>query len=276
MPENEDQADGANRDDLELIKSLAREAGQIALSHQNAGLKSWTKSDNTPVSHADLAVDAYLRDRLTAARPNYGWLSEESAAAPARNSRRTFVVDPIDGTRAFLNNRDTWTVCLAILEDDTVVAAAVMRPAGDKLYSSARGLGAHLNDDPIFVSERTTLSGMRVAGGEGVYAKAPPIAALDPSVEFIGATSMALRLCHVAAGDCDATVALSAKSDWDLAAGMLLVQEAGGTVSDQKGCPLPLFKNRRHGSVVAANFTLHSQLIALLAVGDPLDENLAR
>ncbi|MCB1493548.1 MAG: 3'(2'),5'-bisphosphate nucleotidase CysQ [Rhodobiaceae bacterium] len=250
--------------DLAFIADAARAAAELALPLQTADVSAWHKDDRTPVCDADIAVDRFLRERLEGGRPGYGWLSEESEHAPAAPGGRTFIVDPIDGTRAFLNGRDTWTICIAVIEGNTVLAGAIARPGSGDLYTAALGHGAFLNGDPIRVGDHAALPGTRFAGGQGVYALAPKFAALDPPAAFIGATSMALRLCHVASGACDATVALSRKADWDLAAGMLLVHEAGGLVSDRTGADIVIGRMREHASVAAANPVLHRKLIAAL------------
>lgn len=264
MPDN-DPARTGDSDDLAVITEAAQKAGELALALQSQGPSSWQKSDATPVSNADLDVDRFLRRLLGEARPHYGWLSEESDHAPAKAGGRTFVVDPIDGTRAFLGNRDTWTVCVAVLEDEHPIAAAIARPTHKTIYSAARGRGARLDDAPIAVANQTDLPGVRLAGGQGVYRLAPVFDQLQPPASFVGATSMALRLCLVASGACDATVALSAKSDWDLAAGLLLVHEAGGRVTDRTGAPIIVGRGGRHDTVAAANPILHQTLVSALA-----------
>ena len=111
--------------DVPLLVDAARAAGEIALSFFRRDPKVYTKTDQSPVTEADLAVDAYLRETLQAARPDHGWLSEETADTADRLSRRrVFVVDPIDGTRAFIRGEDSWSVSLAVVEDGIAVAGA--------------------------------------------------------------------------------------------------------------------------------------------------------
>lgn len=105
MPENE-AAHASFEEDLILITDAAREAGRIAIKYFRRDPEVWWKDGKSPVSEADLAVDRFLRERLLAARPSYGWLSEETAASPERlSAERVFIVDPIDGTRAFIDGR---------------------------------------------------------------------------------------------------------------------------------------------------------------------------
>src|SRR5690606_10424386 len=113
-------------------------------------LKTWTKEFNSPVSEADIVLDKFLRSALTTARPEYGWLSEETADTPERLlRRRIFIVDPIDGTRAFIRGETAWSVCLAVVEDGTSIAGVVYAPARDEMYEAARGAGARLNGSAL-------------------------------------------------------------------------------------------------------------------------------
>ena len=109
--------------DLELLRTAAVTAGIIASSYFRRDLKTWTKENSSPVSEADIVLDKFLYSALTTARPDYGWLSEESADDFDRlNHARTFIVDPIDGTRGFIRGEDSWTVSLAVVEN---IAAAL-------------------------------------------------------------------------------------------------------------------------------------------------------
>ena len=121
--------------DLALIREAAQQAGQLALDLRQAGLTTETKSDGTPVSNADLEVDALLKTMLAEARPDYGWLSEETADDPARLGRkRLFVVDPIDGTRAYVKDRPWWVVSIAVVEDGRPTVGVIYAPDVDETY----------------------------------------------------------------------------------------------------------------------------------------------
>jgi myo-inositol-1(or 4)-monophosphatase len=133
-------------DDLELLRSTAVGAGIIASGYFRRNLKTWTKENASPVSEADIVVDRFLNSSLLAARPDYGWLSEESVDDPDRlNHDRIFVVDPIDGTRGFIRGEDSWTVSLAVVEDGLPSAGVIYAPARDEMYEASRGGGARLN-----------------------------------------------------------------------------------------------------------------------------------
>ncbi|MGH6998996.1 MAG: inositol monophosphatase family protein, partial [Phenylobacterium sp.] len=115
--------------DLELITQAAFEAGALALKLRSEGLETAYKEGDSPVTNADLATDALIKQMLMSARPDYGWLSEETADDPVRRSRRRlFVVDPIDGTRAFIKDRPWWAVSVAVVEDDKPIAGVVFAP----------------------------------------------------------------------------------------------------------------------------------------------------
>ena len=128
--------------DLELLRTAAVTAGIIASSYFRRDLKTWTKENSSPVSEADIVLDKFLYSALTTARPDYGWLSEESADDFDRlNHARTFIVDPIDGTRGFIRGEDSWTVSLAVVENGTPVAGVVFAPARNEMYDAWRGGG---------------------------------------------------------------------------------------------------------------------------------------
>ena len=134
--------------DLDLLVTAAREAGDLALRFFGRDPQSWAKGLTSIVSEADFAVDRLLADRLTPARPDYGWLSEETADSPDRLARRRiFVVDPIDGTRAFLSGRAEWCISLAIVEDGRPIAAALYAPVIGALFRAIAGGGADFPRD---------------------------------------------------------------------------------------------------------------------------------
>lgn len=226
-------------DDLTLLTEAARAAGQIARRYFESGAETWDKGDGQgPVTAADLEIDAMLRRDLCAARPNYGWLSEETADGPGRlSSSRVFVVDPIDGTRAFIDGSPYFSHSLSVVEDGEPVAAAVYLPMKDRMYAAARGGGATLNGSPITPTGRTALDGATVLGAKSNFRDALWRGGRPP-VEQKFMSSLAYRLALVAQGRFDAMVTLRAAWEWDIAAGALLVTEAGGTALDQRGAPL--------------------------------------
>jgi myo-inositol-1(or 4)-monophosphatase len=225
--------------DLLLLTEAVRQAGDIARSYFGGTYRSWDKSKGQPVTDADLAVDRYLRDTLMAARPAYGWLSEESAEDTARRSaRRTFVVDPIDGTVAFLRGKPHFTISVAVVEDGRPVAAAVLNPVLDESFAAAKGAGATLNGAAIAAGRRTTLAGCRMLAPKSLFEHhiwSEPPNRPWPAMQIDQRNSIAYRLALIAADRFDAMIALSAKHDWDMAAADLILHEAGGLLTDHKG-----------------------------------------
>lgn len=227
-----DQADGR------LLAEAAREAGALIVSHRERPYRKWDKGGGAPVTDADLAADALLRERLMGARPAYGWISEETADDTSRLSRPSvFIVDPLDGTAGFIRGKNDFTVSLAVVREGLPTAACVFNPVLDELFVAVRGGGATLNGDAISVSRQDTLSGCRMLGSRAMF-EHPAWSERWPDMALSNPSSIAYRMALVAAGRSDAMLALSEKCDWDIAAGHLLVAEAGGRVSAHDGSDL--------------------------------------
>lgn len=223
--------------DLALIRDAAHAAGALASRMRDAGLTIEMKPGDSPVTDADLAVDRLLIDTLRSARPDYGWLSEETADNTDRLAcRRLFVVDPIDGTRAYMKGRPWWSVSIAVIEDDQPVAGVVFAPDCGETYCAIRGAGARRNDAPIAPSTRTELEGAGMVGDVRMF-QHPAWPQPWPSMRIEARNSTAYRMCLVAAGEFDAALALVAKADWDLAAADLIAREAGAVACDHLGRP---------------------------------------
>ena len=221
--------------DLRLILDAAREAGDLALRLRARGLEVNYKPGDSPVTNADLAADALLKSRLAAARPDYGWLSEETADNPERLSKqRLFVVDPIDGTRAFIKDRPWWAVSIAVVDGDQPIAGAVVAPQLGHAYAAAAGQGATLNGAPIRPSRTGVLEDCAMVGDPRMFTH-PSWPTPWPAMRVEPRNSTAYRMCLVASGDFDAALALVAKADWDLAAADLIAREAGAVVGDHQG-----------------------------------------
>ncbi|HEV7229373.1 3'(2'),5'-bisphosphate nucleotidase CysQ [Brevundimonas sp.] len=224
------------RADLDLIVEAAREAGELALSERAKGLNVRSKTGGSPVTNADMAVDALLKARLLGARPDHGWLSEETADGPERLSkRRIFVVDPIDGTVAYMKDRPWWCVPIAIVEDGRPVAAVVHSPALDETFTATAGGGAFLNGRPITASDTADLDDAAVLGDARLFGDAALWPEPWPAMRWEKRNALAYRLALVAAGAFDAAIAPTPKWDWDVAAGALIAAEAGAKVSDHHG-----------------------------------------
>ncbi|MDE2183107.1 MAG: 3'(2'),5'-bisphosphate nucleotidase CysQ [Alphaproteobacteria bacterium] len=242
------------------MERTVREAGGIVREIAARTSKTWSKADGSPVTEADLAVNKYLSDNLRPARPDYAWLSEESEDDPARlTAKRVFVIDPIDGTVAFVKRRPHFTICAAVVEDGVPIAAAVYNPMLDENFTASAGGGAWLNGARLRVSDRTVLEGARILASRNVF---EDVRWGWPELERDNRNSAAYRLTLVAAGRYDATISLTAKHDWDVAAADLIAREAGGMVTTHRGEPLRY--NRPTpvvASVVAAGPALHRLIL---------------
>jgi myo-inositol-1(or 4)-monophosphatase len=259
-------ADLALLRDLALLKDVAREAGELALDMMRNGAKAWDKSPGNPVTEADIAVNDLIAKRLRGARPEYGWLSEETKDNPAdRTQDKVWVVDPIDGTRAFVKGDTGFCVAIARLDGGEPAAGVIYNPNFDELLHARVHGGAFLNDRPIRVTQTSTIS-CRMVGQPDVFAREDaPVR--WPGMELIRPmpNAVAWRLCLVAAGRWDAAVALNPKNDWDLAAAVLLVREAGGIATDRNGEPLVFSRaSVVQNGVVAAGAALHPLIMEKL------------
>jgi myo-inositol-1(or 4)-monophosphatase len=221
--------------DAGLLFDVVREAGELGLAlSRKTDLQHWTKPDGSHVTEGDLAINALFEQRLRAARPGDGWLSEETPddhrARMAQD--RLWIIDPIDGTRAFMEGRKEWCVAAALAVNGRPVLAAVYTPRHDEFLIAARGEGATLNGARLTIPDSASLEGAHIAGNRKALASLAHLGiAADPS----GSLPLQLRLAHVAAGRLAGAVSIGNRNDWDLAAGELLVSEAGGIVSGNSG-----------------------------------------
>jgi myo-inositol-1(or 4)-monophosphatase len=265
---------------LALLTEAARGAGKIAARHFKSSVQVWDKGGGQgPVTEADLEVDAFLKAQLTAARPGYGWLSEESDSLddPARLAAECcFVVDPIDGTRAFIDGQPSFAHALAVVRRGAPVVGLVHLPMMDLTYTAVLGGGAHLNGKPLNASNHAVFEGANVLANK---------LALDPRhwsggvppVKRHFRPSLAWRLALVGEGRFDAMLTLRDAWDWDIAGAALIATEAGAVVTDRTGAPLRFnTASARNAGVVAAPTALHTAfLTALEAPGTPSPPDLS-
>jgi myo-inositol-1(or 4)-monophosphatase len=246
--------------ELELLIKVAGEAAEIALDFFRDGARSWTKDGNSPVTEADIAVDRLFHRRLLEARPGYGFLSEESKDDGSRlTAPRTFIVDPIDGTRAFIAGATDWTIPVALVEDGRPHVCVVAAPARHELYRAIAGEGAFRNDEPIHVSGREHLDGASLAVSQRLLRSISGTAPIKARSVFYA--SLAYRLARVADGRLDGAAIKPNSQDWDLAAVDLLLHEAGGILANLDGSP-PRYDRpvTAHGALVAGPPALCSEL----------------
>lgn len=254
-------------DDLSLLTEAARAAGEIALRYWRKSPESWEKAAGAgPVTEADLAIDRMLAAELHAARPGYGWLSEESPDDMARLAApRIFIVDPIDGTRAFLDGTPDFAVSLAVADAGRITAAVVYLPAQWRLYAAGLDGAASLNGQPIRHSGRAGLADATVLAARPNLAPEHWRDQVVPPVRRMFRSSLAWRLCLVAEGAFDAMLTLRPTWEWDIAAGSLIAARAGAQVTDKRGAVLQ-FNNPdpRLPGVLAAAPAVHAGLLGAL------------
>lgn len=250
--------------ELALLRDAAAEAGRIALRYFGKDPEVWMKAGQSPVSEADYAADTFLRETLLAARPGYGWLSEETADNPERlTSRRTFVVDPIDGTRAFLAGGDVWCVSVAVVENGRSVAGVLECPVKRETFVATAGGGAFLNGRRLAVPRVGEIPRL---GGPKPMLDALPQEWQSRMHRAGYVPSLAYRLAMIAAGTLDATFVKPNSHDWDIAAADLMLAEAGGLLLDVDGAR-PAFAGVevRHGPLAAGSGPLLDVMVKTMA-----------
>ncbi len=253
-------------DDLALLSSAAESAADLALSYFRKDPQVWHKENASPVSEADYAVDTHLKQHLLAARPDYGWLSEETEDDPHRlGRRRVFVVDPIDGTRGFLAGSDEWTVSLAIVENGKPIVAALIQPATARFFTAVLGGGAWVQGRPLALLRQPVLEGARIAGPAALLTA---LKRQSPGIEDAGyVASLALRIAMVADDRLDLALAKANAHDWDIAAADLVLAEAGGALVTATGEPIVYNRPQtRHPALAAAHPGLAHAAAAMIAV----------
>jgi myo-inositol-1(or 4)-monophosphatase len=241
--------------DLKLIHEAAIKAGEIAMSFYGKKPKQWDKGDGQgPVCEADLAIDAMLLDCFATARPDYAILSEETEDDKTRcDADIVFIVDPIDGTRSFLNHHENFATSIAIARGGVVTDAVVHLPAKDLIFSAKLDAGAWLNSEPIKANDRSEIKGARILAS-GSQTRNDLWRDGPPTIERHFRSSLAYRLCLVAQGRFDGMMTLRPTWEWDVAAGDLICTEAGADVRTQDGiAPIYNSKQAKMNGLVAGN-----------------------
>jgi myo-inositol-1(or 4)-monophosphatase len=255
--------------ELETAERAAREAGKIIMGYFGKEYAIEQKSKNNPVTTADLEANRKIQEILLGRYPADGWLSEESKDDLVRlKAARVWIIDPIDGTREFIEGIKQFTVSIGLAVEGRPVVGVVYNPAEEKLYKGARGFGATLNDRPIRVSQRE-----QVAGAALIVSRSEPRKRFQPFEEMCGVKqvgSIAYRLALIGGAEGDAMLTFRALHEWDVCGGVAVVEGAGGVVIDGEGANIKF--NRADGlcrGMVAANAglarTLHGMLAKALA-----------
>lgn len=255
-------------EDLALLLAATQEAGLRAMDFFRRSPDVWWKNQGrSPVSAADFAANDILRHRLLGARPNYGWLSEETDDDAARLDCETvFVIDPIDGTRAFIAGKDLWCVSAAVVHRGRPVAGVLFAPALGETYSAVEGGPALKNGLPVAVAPQEHDGPVRIAAAADMVSVFG--ATFNGPVERVPhVPSLAYRLAMVADGRIDATLVKTNSHDWDLAAADLILAQAGGALVRLDGTPLAYNRpDVRHGVLCAAGSPRLPDLLAAAQV----------
>ena len=255
---------------LNVMMAAARKAGKPLIRDlgELENLQVSMKGPADFVTNADKRTERILVEELTRVRPGYGFLAEESGTIEGKDKTHRFIIDPIDGTTNFLHGIPHFAISIALEREGQIVSAIVYNPATDDMFVAEKGHGAFLNNKRLRVAARKTLAGALVATGfpflgdteddhARMQAELRTVMPVTSGVRRMGAAS--LDLAYVAAGRYDAFWERGLAA-WDIAAGMLLVREAQGVVSDLSGGPNMLDT----GHILAANDPLHPVMLKLL------------
>lgn len=244
-------------DDLALLLDVLQQAGKMAMGFHGKGPKQWDKPDGSIVTEADLAVDELLKKTIRPARPDDGWLSEETPDTADRLSKqRLWIADPIDGTRAFSEGKPNWGIGVALIENGQPILGAIYCPVDAVMFHASKNAGAFRNGIKL----------PKADSDETVIVPRKAVAALEAvqvPTQIGSVLPMLLRFAAVADGRHAGAIAIGNKHDWDLAAGHLMVTETGGKVTTQSGEPL-VYNRREHWQpgLVAAQQKWHDRILA--------------
>ncbi|HEV2131643.1 MAG TPA: 3'(2'),5'-bisphosphate nucleotidase CysQ [Longimicrobiaceae bacterium] len=256
--------------DLELAIAAARAAGKAVLRFFRQPHPVHYKAPDQPVTEADLLADGILKDALLRERPDYGWLSEETADSPARlSASRVWIVDPIDGTRSFVDGHPEFGISIGLVEEGVPRLGVVYNPASDELYHATAGGGAFRDQQPIRVSPAAGAAGGLILASRSEIRRGEfaPFAG-DWRIEPLGST--AYKMVKVADGSGDLYLSRGFKSEWDVCAAALVVVEAGGRVTDLGGSDLrfnqldPTFRG-----ILVGNAEFHQRMSRQIAALPP-------
>jgi myo-inositol-1(or 4)-monophosphatase len=261
--------------DAARARDAVVEAGRIAMRFFRQKHERWEKSPGQVVTEADIAVDRFLHAELRRGHAaGDGWLSEETEDDRVRlERRRVWVVDPIDGTRSFAEGTPEFTISVALLVDGAPALGFVLNPATSEMFEASRGGGARLNGARLRASPAAGLRGATIVASR-FESRRRDFARLIPAAQLTSIGSLAYKLALVAAGRFDGYISWRRTHDWDIAAAVLLLAEAGALATDAAGGPIRLNRPEpRHQGVLAAGPPLHRELLA--ATGPAHEAHLA-
>ena len=222
--------------ELKIAKEAALEAGGLILNYYKADYEIKDKGYHNPVTTADHAADTRLKEILTEARPDYGWLSEETVDSPDRlDKERTWVVDPLDGTKEFIEGVPHFVVSVALVENGNPIIGVLFNPVTKELFTASTGEGAFLDDKPIRCLTKDKVSDMVILNSRSETRRGLWIPFDGAFGELRSIGSVAYKLGLTAAGKADIFASLRPKNEWDICAGNCIINEAGGKLIDLRG-----------------------------------------
>lgn len=258
--------------DLELALAAARAAAQGIMRSFRTEQAVDYKTPTQPVTEADRAADRLLAEVLLRERPSYGWLSEETADNPRRlDCEHVWIVDPIDGTRSYIAGRPEFAISIALAHKGSVVLGVIANPATDEYFYAVTKEGAYAQAPQhgnaparIHVSSLSTLDDARLAASRSEI-KAGEFEAFAGELRVVPTGSTAYKMARVAAGEADIFLSRGPKSEWDIAAGDLIVREAGGSTTDLDGARLTYNRpDPRVNGIVSTNAVLHGYALSMV------------
>ncbi len=256
-------------EDLTLAIDSAREAGAAVLKFFRKRFDVRDKGNDNPVTPADLEADRILKARLLGSRPEYGWLSEETADSAERlGKRRVWVVDPIDGTKEFIRGVPEFAISVGLVDAGKPVLGVVYNPATDEMFWAEKNGGAYKDGIPIRVSETRSLEDATLEASRTEFDRGrfDPIRKSVLRIDPIG--SIAYKLARVASGQVDIVFSYTPKSEWDICGAAAIIEEGGGRISLPSGEPIRFNQaTTQVPGVAATNGALHDRLIRLIREG---------
>ena len=221
---------------LNIAKEAAIEAGGIILNYYKADYEIQEKGHHNPVTTADREADTKLKEILLEERPNYGWLSEETVDSLDRlEKKRVWVVDPLDGTKEFIEGVPNFVISVALVENGTSIVGVLLNPVTNEIFTAAQGEGAELYGKTINCAAKDNVKDMVILNSRSETRGGLWEQYIGTFRELRAIGSVAYKLGLTAAGQADIFASLRPKNEWDICAGTCIIQEAGGKVIDLNG-----------------------------------------
>lgn len=245
-----------------LVKESILEAGKLALKWFKKDPEQWKKDDGSLVSKADIEINDLLNKLLKNKNPEFGWLSEENEDDKSRlNKKITFVVDPLDGTKAFLEGKKEFSISVAIVKNGLPISGIVFSPSTDEMFEAEKNKGSWKNNKKVIISNYNKLEKCKMIAFKPMFSH-PAWKEPWPKMDVENRNSIAYRMALVASGQYDAMMALNSKNDWDIAAGDLLISESGGIVTLHTNKKIIYnTENTKKPSVIGTNKAIHEKII---------------